>query len=554
MAANDGSLLDGDGNESDWIELHNTGDEAIDLGGWYLTDSDEFLTKWQFPSDTQLAADDFLVVFASSPTDALGNRLDNYVDANGNLHTNFSLNASGEYLALLRPDATIVSEFAPAYPKQINNIAYGTGLTGVGYLSPPTPGGPNGIAVAGLVSDTEFSVDRGFFETPFDVEITTSTDGAEIYYTLDGTIPSVDDPAASLYSGPISIHTTTTLRAIAVKDGLLPTNVDTHTYIFLNDVLRQPIAPDGYPSQWVGRETIAGDYEMDPEIVNDPDYGPQLIDALQALPSVSLVMGADDWFDPGSGIYSNSEERGDFWERAVSAEFFGFDDGREFQVDAGIQMQGNASRWPSRPKHNMRLVFADRFGPSRLKFPLFDNTNIESFNSIVLRGGNGDSWINPTVFGKAQYIRDQWHRDVQNAMGHDNSLQRYAHLYINGMYWGLFHLFERVEAQFMAEHFGGDPDDYEIVKDIRNSGGQVEALDGNTDAWLEMIDRAKGNMTDPDVYASVIEYLDVENFIDYVMVNFYTGNIDWDQSNWRAVEKETAASFSSFSGTRNVRI
>ena len=544
LAANDGSLVDGDGNESDWIEIHNAGDQAIDLDGWYLTDSDEFLTKWPFPVDTHLGAGQYLVVFASSPTDDLGNRLNDYRDAAGNLHANFSLDADGEFVALVQPNGEPVSMFR--FGNQRSDISFGIGRDQEGYFPTPTPGAPNGPALLGFVRDTQFSMDRGFYSEPFDVEITTATESAEIYYTLDGTVPAPDNPTAVHYVAPIAIHTTATLRAIAVAEDLLPTNVDTHTYLFLNDVLQQPAAPTGYPTQWVGRETISGDYEMDPEIVNHPEYGPQLRDALRALPTVSLVMLADDWFDPDTGIYSNSEERGDFWERSVSAEFFGFAGGREFQVDTGIQMQGNASRWPNRPKHNMRLVFADRFGPGRLRFPLFDNTLIDNHNSIILRGGNGDSWINPTVFGKAQYIRDQWHRDVQNAMGHDNSLQRYAHLYINGMYWGLFHLFERVEAQFMAEHFGGEPADYEIVKDIRNSGGRVEALDGNTDAWLEMIDRAKGDVTDPEVYSSVLEFLDLENFIDYVMVNFYTANNDWDQSNWRAGRLKDGGKFQFF--------
>ena len=200
-------------------------------------------------------------------------------------------------------------------------------------------------------------------------------------------------------------------------------------------------------------------------------------------------MDRDDWFAPDVGIYANSEESGDLWERRVSVELFGFEDGRQIQVDAGVRMQGNASRWPSRPKHNLRLAFRDEYGADHLEFPLFDGTSIQSFNGLVLRGGNGDSWTNPTVHHRAAYLRDQWHRDVQVAMGQETSLQRYAHLYINGLYWGLFHIFERVDADFMAEHFGGEPEEYDVIKDIRNTGGQVEAVSGSTDAWLELTRR-----------------------------------------------------------------
>jgi hypothetical protein len=143
LASNSQGLRDGDGQTSDWIEIRNVGDMPINLAGYYLTDDQGALTRWPFPSVT-LNANQFLVVFASSqPTS-------NYVDAGGNLHTNFALGASGEYVALVAPDGTtVLSEYSAGgddYPTQLPDVSYGLAADGttVGYFLTPTPGAANG--------------------------------------------------------------------------------------------------------------------------------------------------------------------------------------------------------------------------------------------------------------------------------------------------------------------------------------------------------------------------------------------------------------------------
>lgn len=115
VAANNNGLLDEDGDESDWIEIHNPGAATIDLDGWHLTDKAGNLDKWTFPS-VDIAPGGFLVVFASKKDRAL---------ADSELHTDFQLSSGGEYLALVKPDLSIASEFAPQYPTQFANTSYG---------------------------------------------------------------------------------------------------------------------------------------------------------------------------------------------------------------------------------------------------------------------------------------------------------------------------------------------------------------------------------------------------------------------------------------------
>ncbi|CAN5436816.1 hypothetical protein BH23VER1_BH23VER1_31570 [soil metagenome] len=118
MASNSASLTDEDGDHPDWIELYNNTGAPVDLGGWFLTDNPDAPTKWQIPARI-LAARRTLIIFASGKNRTASE-----------LHTNFALAASGEYLALVKPDGTTVSHaYAPMFPQQVSDISYGIAMT-----------------------------------------------------------------------------------------------------------------------------------------------------------------------------------------------------------------------------------------------------------------------------------------------------------------------------------------------------------------------------------------------------------------------------------------
>ena len=196
MSDNDGQFTDGDGNPTDWIEIHNRGDQSIDLSGWHLTDDVADPVKFTFPSVT-LDAGAFVVVFASGLSSDGGGL--GYLDAGGNLHTNFRLSSSGEYLALVQPDGrSIASSFGMGYPPQREGVAYGVDqssgdVTRVGYLPQPTPGAVNGEIVVGYIEDLGFDVERGFYDQAFDVTISSETPAATIVFTTDGSIPTLEN-------------------------------------------------------------------------------------------------------------------------------------------------------------------------------------------------------------------------------------------------------------------------------------------------------------------------------------------------------------------------
>ncbi|MGK0190631.1 MAG: hypothetical protein ACI9R3_006461 [Verrucomicrobiales bacterium] len=527
LASNLSNLEDGDGNFSDWIEIYNPDDQAFDLSGHFLSDDTEVLAKWAFPAGTMLGAGQRLVVFASGQSSA------SYTDGDGNLHTNFSLAASGEYLVLIAADgATVMSEFAPSYPEQRADFSWSSS----GYYRNPSPGESEDAAsfFEGFVEDTKFSVDRGFFNEPLSLELTSETEGAQIRFTTDGSEPTAEN--GLLYESALTVAATTVLRARAFKDGFEPTNVDTQTYLYLDDVLRQQQNPDGYPTTWGG---VRADYEMDSEVVDDPAYKDQFREAFTKIPTLSLVTEIDNLFDRSTGIYQRPTSEGSRWERPVSAEFFVGDDSEPgFHANCGIRIQGGSSRLTDIPKHSFSLRFREDYGVDSIRYPMFKDapfgdSAVEEFDVLQMRATFNHSWFHRHYYQNrvAQYNRDQWANDLFLEMGNPGVRGRWVHVYINGIYWGIYHIHERPDARYMASYFGGSRDDFDVI----NSN---VAVDGNSTAWRDVNSIATSSrISSPEGYAEIREVLDVDNLIDYMLLNFYFGNWDWDGHNWRSARK-----------------
>ncbi len=541
-------FADSDGDFPDWIELQNTGAGNLSTAGYKLSDDPDFLNRWPLPS-VDLAPGEFLIIFASEKNRAV---------AGEELHSNFKLSQDPNFLGLVDPAGELASRFH--YPKQAYGMSYGQG----GFHTTPTPGATNGTAdFPDYVRDTKFSKNRGFYTASFSLVITSATPAAAIYYTTDGSEPSLTN--GTLYTSPIHITTTTVIRAIATKEGLLSSNIDAQSYFFLQDVITQPAAPAGFPATWgIDNSTSNGatnlprpsDYEMDQRVITQ--FGAtEAIEALKNHPTISVVMDPDHLWNESSdsatgGIYPNpyggtgdqflagwGEPRE--WERPCSVEFIGFEKVPELQVNAGIRIAGNFARHPNRYKHHFRLTSRREYGPSKFKGELFSRTDVDTFDDFILRGGNSEAWTFPGASGNGpgtrsnvQYLRDQFYKDAQVDMGHLSAHFEYFHLYLNGAYWGFYSLIERVDAHFLSQHLGGKEEDFDVIK-------QANVLsDGSHDDWEAMYAISRAGVSDAASYEAIQEYLDLDNFIDYMIFNFWAGTVDW-RNNWRAGRRSRGA-------------
>ena len=560
LAKNETGLRDEDGDRTDWIEIANLGEEAADLSGWSLTDDAEQPRKWLFPPMT-LDPGTVQIVFASDKDRR---------ESSQPLHTNFKLDRDGEYLALVDAAGTARSVYQP-FPAQRTDVSYGVPganaeTTGARYFRTPSPGELNAEqGFAGFLDGVDIDVSHGFYEAPQTVTLRTRTPGASLAYRLDGADPTTTTANAevvrpaneeSLVTFELLVDTTSVVRVAEVMSDHLPSSAQTQSYLFVSDIVRQSPdgdAPTGWPSRSVNGQLF--DYGMDPDVVDDPEYAELIETALLDLPSFSIVMDPQDIFDPERGFFVNGERSRDnprAWERATSLELIHPDDSEGFQIDAGIRMRGGFSRRPDNAKHAFRLFFRDEYGDGQLNYPLFDGDGAQSFENIDLRTAQVPSWslcwpgASPTG-GGCQYntfLRDVFARDLQQATGQPTTRSRFYHLYLNGQYWGLFQTQERPEASYGASYFGGDEDDYDVIK-VESFPHNTVATDGNLDAWRELWEASVIGFADDTHYRRVQGLdangerntelpvlLDVDNLIDYMLVTLYTGNLDGPISNF----------------------
>jgi hypothetical protein len=581
MAENDSGLVDVDGAHSDWIEIYNPNPYGMDLNGYRLRASNH---QWDFPAGSGIAASGYRVVFASAK-----NRNDPAVA----LHTNFSLQNAGEYLALIRiADNVTLNEFAPAFPQQYADISYGYWGSPLqaGYFATPTPAAANNTGVLGFLDktdDTSFSTKRGFYTTAITMTISATTPGAKIIYTTNGSIPTETNgtkvlpvnantpplvtmtihpstvPPGSTGVNIASIGGVTTLRAAAFLTGYAPTNVDTQTYIFPVRVLGQTVADaatKGWPTAPVNGQTF--NFGMDPNVVSSFTQA-QMLESLQSIPTLSVVTDFKNLVDPAIGIYVNADQHGPGWERPISVELIrppGYvdPDGNNtgFQINGGLRMRGGYSRNDQFFKHGFRLFFSNKYD-GKLKYKLFGNEGTNEFGKLDLGTGSNYGWYREADYNTGKYntmCRDPFARDTQGALGEPYTKSRYYHLYLNGHYWGLYYSEERAEAEFGASYMGGAADEYDAVKCANHIGNfATEATDGTLTTWQTLWNKTRAIATTDPSNAKYFEIqgrnangtrnlalpvlLDVDNLIDDMLVIFYCGDGDAVLSNFLGHDK-----------------
>ena len=401
-----------------------------------------------------------------------------------------------------------------------------------------------------VIQDTagiSFSHPSGFYESPFNLVLTSPFSDADIIYTLDGSNPQ-QSPTAILAGSTCNILVDPesetwrpatpafVIRASITRPGYKPSIPVGATYIFLDQVKEQTHPGGEWPSTNINSQII--DLGMDRRVVNDSRYADLMDDALLDIPSISVITDIKNLFDPASGIYVNADGHGLEWEKECSVELIQPDGTEGFNVNAGLRIRGGWSRHPDYPKHAFRLFFREIYGNDKLYFPLFGEEGAAQYDKIDLRTAQNYAWSNG--FPENTFVREVFSRDSQRDMGQPYTRSRYYHLYLNGMYWGLYQTQERSEARYAETYFGGDEEDYDVVKvNMEDYVYTVEATDGKLDSWRQLWNlcgtgfasntsyfalEGKDVNGDPVPGAEVL--VDIDNLIDYMVLIFYTGNFD----------------------------
>ncbi len=352
-----------------------------------------------------------------------------------------------------------------------------------GYFLNPTPGTLNGERIDGLVSDTKFNVNRGFYEEAFELEISTKTEGAEIRYTLDGTVPS--ETRGEVYKAPITINKTTVIRAMAHRSGYSTTNIDTQTYLFPEDVVNQP--------------------RMRASVTESRTFGPQMIDSLKSVPTVSIVTdNPSPFMNEGSGNMRR--------ESPASVEMI-FPDGTPgFQENGGLKHFGGY--YTNFPKKSFRIGFRSQYGDTKLNYPMFDGFDYkhypptDRFDVMDLRSGSHD------MQSRGGYMSNRFTDDSMLEMGNLAPHGRFVHVYLNGIYWGQYHLRERWNADMASSYFGGPKADYDAVNLNDGFRNDEKVYDGTGVLWNETKQVARSS----NAWEFNENHIDFANLIDFMLL------------------------------------
>ncbi|MDA7881619.1 CotH kinase family protein [Akkermansiaceae bacterium] len=510
--------------ENDWIEIRNTDGLAVSLDGWSLSDDPTDQRRWSFPAGVMIPANGYLVVAAT------GLDLTPTADGSTYLHTNFKLSSSGDRLVLTRPDGSVEDQLVSDYPVQNWRHTYGRQSDGtLGYIALGTPGAANiGSALGEAPGLPQFSADGGFHASSLNLVLSSATPGAIVRYTTDGTDPidGVD------YSAPISISANTVIRARSILAGSIPSEILTHTYL-----INQGSAYQSLPAMILSGDPTKTFYG--PNTSGGPADG----EGIFAINGGSYSGGSwssngeQDAFNQPMGSGRSSEKYGALEYLPLS--------GEPLRTEFGMRAAGsNHTRQRLKitdpmdqpftststsstkfEKPSMNIFFRPEFGDRPINYPFYGSNSVTEFDSLRVRAGKND-WYNP-------FIKDEMMRRIFINTGQVGSYGTMHTLWINGVYKGYYNTAERVREGFMQAHYNS-----KASWDVQ----QVNSFSsGDPTHWNKMISYLRTtDLGTTAGYAGVHDYLDVDNYIDYILVNAYAAMGDWPHNNWIAARERSS--------------
>lgn len=493
MSANVRDIADADGDSADWIELINLDDQPVELGGWFLSDDPENTDAWALPATT-MEPGGLLLVFATGKD-----------RSEGELHTDFGLDAMGEPVQLAADDGCVVDRAEPG--RLYRDVSYGRSASDPeswGYYIDPTPGEANSTeARPGFAPTPTIEPASGFYDQPISLTVSSEHADASLRITWDADEPGELDEA---YTVPVAIDAAdapVVVRARAWVDGLWPSRS---------------------ASAW---------YSQDASILE------------QDLKVVSLTISPFDLYDPATGIYGYGPP--DYtpyypyfganfwedWERDLHIQVWEPDGTLVIDQDAGVKIHGGYTR--AFEQKSFRVLARTAYGPDELAHRFFPDEEQDSFAVMVLEGV-GD-WC-PTHTENA--FVDVLMRDGDGVRYPtiDSQAWEPCVLYLNGEFWGLYAFREKLDEHYLAQHHGADPDNLD----------RVECTADGTDDWWrvnqgdwEAFDELNAFVHGRDFsleanYQDLEARYDLDNLATAVLAVGYWGNTDWWSNNlkfWR---------------------
>ncbi|MCU4175636.1 CotH kinase family protein [Carboxylicivirga sp. N1Y90] len=398
------------------------------------------------------------------------------------LHTNFKIKAGGESLYLFKNKVFIDSIQGK---KLLADISLGRQTDGDeqwSYFDTPTPGAANiGNSSNELTTDSvQFSIPGGNHQGQLSLVLSNPNKGdSKIYYSTDGSIP---DKTSYLFSDEIKINTDTVIRARIMDDGVLAGPVLTQTYILNKQHTLPIISLSTDPNNLWDYQT--GIYVKGPNASPDNPF-----------------WGANFWQD---------------WEKPAHFEYYDKDGTKQIDQGAGVKIYGAWSR--AHPLKSMALFARKEYGDGSFNYKFFQNRDNDKFEALVIRNSGNDFY--------STHLRDGLVASIMEPLDIENQGFQPTAIYLNGEYWGILNLREKINEHFISDHTSIRNDSVNILE----LGGEI--VNGNDKAYQELLDFiSKNSLTIEENYEKVAEYIDVDNYIDYLLAQTFIDNRDWPGNN-----------------------
>lgn len=466
------SAEDSFGHHTDWIELHNVGTSAVQLGQYYLSDRFYEPSMWRMP-EILLEAGGYVLFFSAH-------------SASGEEHFPFGIAQEGESVFLFSEALQLVDRMDIPALSSDHSAGIPLGGQDVRIFQQPTPGAPNNTPdYAGYATMPLPSVAPGLVPAGASLQLHTSS-GEEIRISLDGKDP---DPLSPLYTGPLELSSTVVVKAQASLPDHLPSPVFTGTY-FINETAGLPILSLSVEPDSMFHEEL-GLYMLGPDADSLPPY-------------------------EGANFWSNRSI-------PVRMEFFD-EQGRQRHVQqVDLRMHGGTQS-RTKPQRSLRLIGRKRYGNSLIEYPFFpERGGFDQYKHLVLRNSGGDYCL-------AHFRDGFWHqRSLHGGLDVDELAFRPVRVFINGVYWGMMNLRERLSPEDVALNHGLDRDEV-LFFDQENEPVQGDSIHF-AQLYNYILDE---DLNDPVYFQHVDDLLDLKSLKDYFALEIFAGNADWPANNIRA--------------------
>lgn len=478
LAFNASIIYDPDfGEYSDFIELYNAADTAVNMKGYFITDKTNNDSRWQFP-EMAFPAKSYLLIWADGRNKIIGDTAYSEFQSKSitvsQLHTNFSLSGDGEYIAVYDAQKKLLDEVQ--FGVQVYDIARGRNPSDTAqwwFSGDVTPGFANSIyGSLGLdyAPEPEFSLPAGFYPAQQNLNISSDIPGAEIRFTFDGTIPNL---SSALVAGDFNVIRTYTIKARVYVQGMLPSKVVTQTY-FIGESFDLPVFS----------------ISTDNKNINDNTFG----------------------------IFRNAIK-----DREVPAviEFFSKEKQLQFQTPMGLRIFGSTIY--NLPQKPLSVRFNARYGDAPLEYPLFENRENEVYQSFQLRNGGNDYNV--------AYFRDGLSVAlIRGKMDIDYQEYQPCIVMLNGVFHGIYEMRERLDEFYIGANYGVHPGNVDMLED------SLVVDKGSAEKYTELLELIKSiDLSNDKSLDTIALKMDVNEYINYIIHRVFVGYkiVDFNNRYWR---------------------